>query len=76
MAKGWKIARIIARPYTGTAGKFKFINSERKDFAVKPPKKSILDELIEKGIEKKVIICSSFKDNFIFVSPFQLNACG
>jgi phosphopentomutase len=28
-------------------GKFKLINSSRKDYAVKPPKKSVLDSLIE-----------------------------
>ena len=44
------IARIIARPFNGsTAGKYKFINSARKDFAVKPPKKTILESLSENG---------------------------
>lgn len=44
----WKIARIIARPFTGTPGKYKYIASERKDFAIKPPRKTILDSLVEK----------------------------
>ena len=43
----YRIARIIARPFNGTPGKYKFINSARKDYAIKPPKKSILDELID-----------------------------
>lgn len=43
----WRIARIIARPFNGTPGKYKFINSCRKDFAVKPPKRTILDKLDE-----------------------------
>lgn len=43
----WKIARIIARPFTGTPNKFKLLNSARKDYAVNPPKKSILDSLNE-----------------------------
>ena len=47
----WRIARIIARPFTGTQGKYKFITSERKDFAIKPPKKTILDELVEKNYD-------------------------
>ena len=47
----WRIARIIARPFTGTAGKYKFIASERKDFAIKPPRKTILDELLEKQLD-------------------------
>ena len=41
------IARIIARPFNGSNGNYKFINSARKDFAVKPPKKTILDSLLE-----------------------------
>lgn len=41
----WKISRVIARPFTGTPGKYRFVNSGRKDFSVKPPKKSILDSL-------------------------------
>ena len=47
LREDWRIARIIARPFNGTPGKYKFINSGRKDYAVKPPKKSILDSLIE-----------------------------
>lgn len=47
LKEDWRIARVIARPFTGTPGKYKLINSGRKDFAVKPPKKTILDELVE-----------------------------
>ena len=47
LEKDWRIARIIARPFNGTAGKYKFISSGRKDYAIKPPKKSILDSLNE-----------------------------
>lgn len=42
----WRIGRIIARPFTGTSGKYKLINSGRRDYAVKPPKKSVLDSLL------------------------------
>ena len=49
LTKEWRIARVIARPFTGTPGKYKLINSARKDFAVKPPKKTILDSLVENG---------------------------
>ena len=41
----WRIARIIARPFNGTPGKYKFINNGRRDYAIKPPKRSILDSL-------------------------------
>ena len=40
----WKVARVIARPFTGKPGRFKFTN-DRMDFAVKPPKRSVLNEL-------------------------------
>ena len=40
-----RVARVIARPFTGKSGKYRFVNSDRKDFSVKPPKKSILNSL-------------------------------
>ena len=43
----WRIGRIIARPFTGTSGKYHFVASGRRDFAVNPPKKTILDGLNE-----------------------------
>ena len=41
------IARVIARPFNGTPGKYKLLSTARKDYAVKPPKKTILDSLNE-----------------------------
>lgn len=43
----YRIARIIARPFNGLPGKYKFINSARRDYAIKPPVKSVLDDLLE-----------------------------
>ena len=43
----WRVGRVIARPFTGTPNKYKLINSGRKDYAVKPPKKTILDSLLQ-----------------------------
>lgn len=43
----WCVGRVIARPFNGTVGKFKLINSARRDYAVKPPKKTVMDSLIE-----------------------------
>ena len=57
----WKVARVIARPFNGKPGKFKF-TSDRKDFAVKPPTKSILDELKDK--EYSVIAIGKISDIF------------
>ena len=42
----YRIARIIARPFTGRPGKFKFCD-ERRDYAIKPPAKSVMDSLKE-----------------------------
>lgn len=39
------IARIIARPFNGTPGNYKLIATGRKDYAVKPPKQTILNSL-------------------------------
>ena len=47
LKEDYRIARIIARPFTGTPGHYKLINSGRRDYAVKPPRKTILDSLCE-----------------------------
>lgn len=47
LKEDWRIARVIARPFTGSPGRYKLINTGRKDYAVKPPKKTILDHLVE-----------------------------
>jgi len=41
----WRVGRISARPFTGKNDNFRFINSARKDYAVKPPKRTVLDSL-------------------------------
>ena len=45
LKEDWRIARVIARPFTGTPGKYKLINAARRDYAIKPPKKTVLDSL-------------------------------
>ncbi|MBR4262578.1 MAG: phosphopentomutase [Bacilli bacterium] len=50
MDEDLQIARVIARPFNGKNGKYKFINSDRVDFAVKPPAKSILNSLEDKDL--------------------------
>lgn len=57
----WRIARVIARPFNGKPGKFKFTN-DRCDYAVKPPRKSILDYLKEK--DYSVISIGKISDIF------------
>jgi phosphopentomutase len=43
------VGRVIARPFTGTPGKFERLNAARKDFSVKPPYDTLLDLLKKKG---------------------------
>jgi len=44
----WKIARIIARPFTGKKGKYRFTN-EKCEYSVSPPSRSVLNSLKDKG---------------------------
>lgn len=61
LSEDWKIARVIARPFTGKPGKFKF-TADRCDYAVKPPKKSVMDFLKEK--DYSVISIGKINDIF------------
>ena len=62
MGDEYRIARIIARPFSGKLGnRFKFIN-DRKDYAIKPPKKSIMNYLKEKDLS--VISIGKISDIF------------
>lgn len=58
----WRIGRVIARPFNGTVGKFKLINSARRDYAVKPPKKTVMDSLLEESYN--VIAIGKINDIF------------
>lgn len=46
----WNVGRIIARPYVGENGQY-IRTANRHDYAVKPPKTTILNELQNKNIE-------------------------
>jgi phosphopentomutase len=43
-----RVARVIARPFLGSAGKFQRTGN-RKDFAIPPPAKTLLDDLQQRG---------------------------
>ncbi len=45
----WKVGRIVARPFMGKNGNFRF-TKESKDFALDPPKDTLLDMLEEKKL--------------------------
>ncbi len=61
MREDWKVGRVIARPFTGKDGKYKFTN-EVKHFAVKPPTRSVLNCL--KNNDLSVISIGKINDIF------------
>ena len=62
LKEDWRVGRVIARPFTGTPGKYRFVHSGRKDYAVKPPKVSILDNLVKESYN--VIAIGKINDIF------------
>lgn len=45
----YKVGRVIARPFNGTPGNYKRMSFERRDFGVKPPADTFLDEFLASG---------------------------
>lgn len=45
-----RVARVIARPFTGSPGQFRRTEA-RRDFAIEPPRPTLLDLLMEAGWE-------------------------
>jgi len=50
-----EVARVIARPFIGTPETGFIRTAERRDYAVKPPQKTVLDLVKEKGLEVTAI---------------------
>ncbi len=49
VVKPWGVARVIARPFVGTPGAF--VRTEaRRDFALQPPRDTLMDRLLGKGV--------------------------
>ncbi len=44
------VGRVIARPFTGSVGSFKR-TSNRRDFSLKPTKKTMLNHIVEAGMD-------------------------
>lgn len=57
-----EVARVIARPFVGSPETGFIRTAERKDYAVKPPQKTVLDLLKEKGM--KVVGIGKIHDLF------------
>lgn len=62
MKEEWRVGRVIARPYVGKkAGEFER-TSNRHDYALKPPIRTVLNELKDHGLD--VISVGKIKDIF------------
>jgi len=57
----YKVGRVIARPFIGKPGSF-IRTSNRHDYSLKPPQKTLLDVLVENN--KEVISIGKVKDIF------------
>lgn len=44
-----RVGRVIARPFTGVPGSYKRLSFERRDFGLKPPETTFMDELAALG---------------------------
>ncbi len=44
----WRVARVIARPFVGEPGRY-VRTYHRKDFAIEPPGRTVLEQLVEAG---------------------------
>jgi len=62
LKEDWRVGRVIARPFLGSNGHYRFSTSGRKDYAVKPPKTTILDKLSENNYN--VIAIGKINDIF------------
>ncbi len=47
----YQVGRVIARPFAGVPGKFVRLNNKRHDYSMKPTGRTLLEEMVEKGIE-------------------------
>ncbi len=47
LTEDFRIGTVTARPFTGIPGKYKLINSAKREYSLKPPAKSVLESLVE-----------------------------
>lgn len=45
------VGRVIARPFTGTAGSFKRISEQRHDYSLSPPEPNLMTHLQDHGVK-------------------------
>ena len=49
-ALGYRVGRVIMRPFIGTPGNFERVSADRRDYAVDPDGPTIIDALTDSGI--------------------------
>ena len=54
LCDGWRIGRVIARPFNGGVGAFKRTGN-RRDFPIQPPGETVLDILLKQGLDVAAI---------------------
>jgi len=45
-----RVGRVIARPFNGEPGNYKRLSGDRRDYAIPPPARTLLDVLTEQGM--------------------------
>ena len=58
-----RVGRVIARPFTGKPGSYERLSGDRRDYAVPPPRKTLLDVLMDQG--KGVFGIGKIEDIFV-----------
>lgn len=49
-AFGYRVGRVIMRPFVGTPGNFKRVSADRRDYAVDPDEPTLVDHLTKAGV--------------------------
>ncbi len=48
--RGYRIARVIMRPFTGKPGNFKRVSPDRRDYGVDPDSETVIDQLVRADV--------------------------
>jgi phosphopentomutase len=51
MTGPYAVGRVIVRPFAGAPGSFRRLNESRRDYSLPPPAETLLDLLLESGLE-------------------------
>ncbi len=73
LVDAYQVGRVIARPFVGSPGQFRR-TSNRRDYSIPPPKKTLLDHL--KAAGREVIAIGKTADIFAHSGPTQVIKAG